>query len=149
MILHDGTERLLQRHHTFIVYTFKIVSIILVSVFTYSYTLESWIPPKHLWICNIDINMFLNGAFPNSHDIQQCLTAMATSKVFPFGGCVGCRDQCEHRNVSSFGDSVSTVVTAAAKREEGGAMLKGKASPYFLWTYVVGNYSDISDIIEI
>lgn len=71
------------------------------------------------------------GHSKNSHDIQQCLTASGYIKVFPFGGRVGCRDQCEHRDVSSLGDSVSTVVTAAAKREEGGGNVKRQSNTLF------------------
>ena len=55
-------------------------------------------------------------------------------KVIPFGGRVGCRDQCEHRDVSSLGDSVSTVVTAAAKREEGGGTVKRQSITYDLFS---------------
>lgn len=84
------------------------------------------------------------GHSKNSHDIQQCLTASGYIKVFPFGGRAGCRDQCEHRDVSSLGDSVSTVVTAAAKREEGGGNVKRqKINLFSLNIYVVGFFWDI------
>ena len=71
------------------------------------------------------------GHSKNSHDIQQCLTASGYIKVFPFGGRVGCRDQCEHRDVSSLGDSAPLSRQRQSVKKVG-AMLKGKATPYFL-----------------
>ena len=92
-------------------------------VFTYLYIY--FVIPK---FSQINLCILSNGEFRIPHHFLTSFLFQCHGfiEVIPFRGLVGCRDQCEHRDVGCSSDSISTVGTDAAKREEGWATLKGK-----------------------